>query len=99
MELTTKLVRKLQAFQFKKTCKLDQAKFVDLYITWMEVYNHLKALDQEFAFDHGPMLDMVARKLPVNMLREWVKARAVARVAGKSYLEFMQEFMRDERDK
>ena len=33
------------------------------------------------------------------MLREWVKARAVARVAGKSYLETMQEFMRDERDK
>ena len=44
------------------------------------------------------MLDMVVRKLPVNMLREWVKVRATARVNGMSYLETMQEFMRDERD-
>ena len=39
---------------------------------------------------------MVTKKLPGNTLREWVKARATAKDAGKSGLDVMKEFMMDE---
>ena len=44
VELTSALIRRLQEFTFNKTSRMDTAKFIDLHTTWMEVYNHLKAV-------------------------------------------------------
>ena len=70
MELTIALIRRLQYFQFKKTSKSDPVQFINLYTTWIEVYNHLKAVGQKFALNHDPTLNMVTKRLPGNTLRE-----------------------------
>lgn len=57
------------------------------------------SVKQESVLDHGPTLDMVAKKLPGDTLREWVKVRAVSTAADKTDLQAMQSFMSDEREK
>ena len=72
VELASALVQKLTEFTFKITSKTDSAKFLDLYTTWIEVYNYLKSVGQERELNHGPTIDEVAKKLPDGTRREWV---------------------------
>ena len=99
MELTATLIGSLQAFQFKKTSKLDPPKFIDLYTTWMKVYTHLKAVGQEAALNHGPMLYMVTKKLSEDMLRECVRVIRNTKDTGEFELNAMHKFMTEEREK
>ena len=42
---------------------------------------------------------MVTKKLPWDLLRDWVKAKTTVKDAGKSDLDTMQEFIIHKRDK